>query len=72
MTAVLAGESDGASEYDMGSYFSGICPAGGREGESGGNSGSGSESQKSGDGGQYNYDAAYVETMRYGNIKGYG
>jgi len=69
VTAVLAGESEEASVYEMGNYFAGVCPAGTREGDGGG---SGSGSQKSGDSGQYYYDNIYVEMSRYGNIKGYG
>lgn len=68
VTAVLAGESYDASEYEMGSYFAMTCPAGKREGEEGG---SGSGSQKSGDGG-YAYETSYVEVARYGAVKGYG
>eukprot|EP00579_Thalassiosira_antarctica_P009558 CAMPEP_0201910366 /NCGR_PEP_ID=MMETSP0903-20130614/1764_1 /ASSEMBLY_ACC=CAM_ASM_000552 /TAXON_ID=420261 /ORGANISM="Thalassiosira antarctica, Strain CCMP982" /LENGTH=1191 /DNA_ID=CAMNT_0048444987 /DNA_START=94 /DNA_END=3669 /DNA_ORIENTATION=- len=67
VTAVLAGESYDASEYEMGTYFAGTCPAGVREG--GEEDGSGS--QKSGDTSQY-YDVSYVETTRYGHVKGYG
>ena len=66
VTAVLAGESYEASEYEMGSYFAQQCPAGAREGDGGG-SGSGSR-----DGGNYQYDSTYVEVARYGNVKGYG
>ncbi|KAL7540592.1 hypothetical protein ACHAXR_010233 [Thalassiosira sp. AJA248-18] len=66
VTAVLAGESDEASEYEMGSYFAGACPAGAREGENGG---SGSGSQK---GNNYQYESSYVEKTRYGKVKGYG
>jgi len=78
ITAVLAGESYEASEYEMGYYFAGTCPKGyregeGKEGENGGNSGS--QHSGSGDGGgggnQY-YDVSYVETTRYGAVKGYG
>lgn len=71
ITAVLSGESDEASEYDMGYYFAGVCPSGSREGDNEG-SGSGSRHSGSGDGNQYYYDVSYVETTRYGKIKGYG
>ena len=70
VTAVLAGESYEASEYDMGSYFAQTCPAGVREGGDGGG-GSGDKSHNSNDNG-YQYDVSYVETTRYGKIKGYG
>jgi len=69
VTAVLAGESYEASEYDMGYYFAGTCPNGYREGE--GENGNNSGSQHSGDGGDQ-YDVSYVETTRYGTVKGYG
>lgn len=68
VTAVLSGESDAVSEYEMGSYFAQTCPAGYREG---GGGGSGSKSRHSGDNG-YQYDVSYVETTRYGKVKGYG
>jgi len=67
VTAVLAGESYDASEYEMGSYFAQTCPAGVREGGDGG-----SGDSKSSNGGGYQYDASYVETTRYGQLKGYG
>ena len=68
VTAVLAGESYEASEYEMGSYFAQTCPSGQREGDGGGGSGS----SGSGDYGEYEYDVSYVETARYGSVKGYG
>jgi hypothetical protein len=72
ITAVLAGESNAVSEYEMGSYFAETCPAGKRVDE-GGEKGGGGNSHKSGDGnGQYQYDASYVQSTRYGKIKGYG
>ena len=69
VTAVLAGESYEADEYEMGSYFAQTCPAGYRDGGEGGGSGSGSG--KSGDNG-YQYDVSYTETTRYAKVKGYG
>lgn len=70
VTAVLAGESYEASEYELGNYFAATCPAGYREGDAGG-SGSGSKKSGSGDY-QGNYDSSYVQTTRYGAVKGYG
>jgi len=69
VTAVLAGESYEASEYDMGSYFAATCPAGAREG---GEEGSGSAKSGSGDNNGYDFGGSYVETTRYGKVKGYG
>jgi len=68
ITAVLSGEGYDVSEYEMGSYFAKTCPAGYREG---GEGGSGSGSQKSGDNNGYQYDS-YVSTTRYAKVKGYG
>jgi hypothetical protein len=72
ITAVLAGESSSVSEYEMGSYFAQTCPAGKRDG-GGAGGGGGGNSHKSGDGnGSYQYNANYVQSTRYGKIKGYG
>lgn len=68
ITAVLAGESNGISESDMSNYFAQTCPAGVREGDSGGNN----KSHHSGDNGNQQYASSYVASTRYGKIKGYG
>ena len=62
VTAVFAGESYDASEYEMGTYFVGTCPAEVREG---GEDEDGFKSQKSGDGGGQYYNVS-------GHVKGYG
>ena len=69
ITAVLAGESNSVSDYEMSSYFASTCPAGKRESSNGNGGGN---SHKSGDN-NANYDSSsYVSQTRYGKIKGYG